>query len=566
MSNIFNIKKELDTLISIIPGGVAKIVLNEYFEILLASDGFYHMVGYSKEECHSAPINGHAVNFILEEDIESVRNVISDALIHNTSIRAEYRIRKKDGTIAWNTAYTSNIVKVNGVYIIEGVFIDTTDTKNMENRLVSLTNNISGGLIHITITDDAYVRYANDGFYQLIGYSKEEFMSDPINGRASILIHPDDQTKVFKAITEFIASTNHELTLEYRIIRKDKSVSWHRSTGVKLLSDVTDSNIECMIMDITDSVQTQKKLALAEERYRIITNHTQDIIFDWDMTNASIFHSPVFEQKFGYMIPEDNSFDYLYSHHLIHEDDVDNFHKMVSTLSEGAPFIETQYRIKKADGKFLWCRIRATTINDSDGQPYRAIGVITDIENYMKETAYLKEQAQTDLLTGLLNKVTTQELIEDRIKHTTAKKYHAIYLIDIDNFKGINDNLGHLLGDAILKEISSRIKKQFRENDIIGRVGGDEFLVLMDNVPSIDIMKQKAEILSNIFRHSFHGRNTGYKISGSIGIAIFPNDGLTFHELFNKADLALYHSKGKGKDCYSFYSSTKTPQMNNHTI
>lgn len=170
----------------------------------------------------------------------------------------------------------------------------------------------------------------------------------------------------------------------------------------------------------------------------------------------------------------------------------------------------------------------------------------------------LATQAQRDLLTNLYNKITTQNLIEQYLEGSGKGLRHALFVVDVDDFKGINDSQGHLFGDAVLTDIAARMGEQFRDEDIVGRIGGDEFIIFIKNVPSASIVLKKAEILVKLLRQSHPGNGENCKISGSIGIAMCPENGEDFQNLYKKADIALYQAKEKGKDCYEVYSE-QTP-------
>ncbi|WP_317911405.1 GGDEF domain-containing protein, partial [Clostridioides difficile] len=124
----------------------------------------------------------------------------------------------------------------------------------------------------------------------------------------------------------------------------------------------------------------------------------------------------------------------------------------------------------------------------------------------------------------------------------------------IDNFKSVNDNLGHVFGDKVLFEVSKHLKPIFRKDDIVGRIGGDEFIVFLKNIQSFENAKKKAEKICDIFRNSYTKNKKTYKISGTVGISFVPEHGTVFEELYKKADIALYYAKSKGKDKYALYN------------
>lgn len=168
----------------------------------------------------------------------------------------------------------------------------------------------------------------------------------------------------------------------------------------------------------------------------------------------------------------------------------------------------------------------------------------------------LKNEADTDLLTGLSNKIATERMIKEYMaeKH---KKQGVFLIIDVDNFKKINDTMGHAFGDEVLRELSMRLQSLFRVTDIIGRVGGDEFVVFLKDIKDMEAVEREGRKLE-VFFHQFEvGKYVKYSITASIGGAVFPSEGATFEDLYKAADKALYVSKRQGKNRLTFYHQTK---------
>lgn len=181
---------------------------------------------------------------------------------------------------------------------------------------------------------------------------------------------------------------------------------------------------------------------------------------------------------------------------------------------------------------------------------------------YEEEREYnrkLKEAltlAQKDPLTGLYNKSATEQLIQNALS-AFPEQTHAFMMLDIDNFKTINDNLGHMFGDAVLSEVSLKLKRLFRNNDIVGRVGGDEFSVLMTDIDDSMVAISKATEIVRLFRHSYTENGRVWEISVSVGITLSHGDH-SFADLYQRADKALYTAKRKGKCAYHLYDETET--------
>lgn len=165
---------------------------------------------------------------------------------------------------------------------------------------------------------------------------------------------------------------------------------------------------------------------------------------------------------------------------------------------------------------------------------------------------YTHSETQLDSLTGLTNKMHTQQLISNYL-FDYPNSNCALFVIDIDNFKSVNDNNGHLFGDAVLTSIASAIKSTFRSSDIVGRIGGDEFMVLMKDYRQLSDVVDKANSLRHAIRNTYVGEGN-YMVSVSVGISLFNEHGSDFATLYEKADNAMYFNKNNGKDGYTIYS------------
>lgn len=178
----------------------------------------------------------------------------------------------------------------------------------------------------------------------------------------------------------------------------------------------------------------------------------------------------------------------------------------------------------------------------------------------------IMEQEKLDTLTGLYHKEYSKKVIEEFLKTSDTNHYHALMLVDIDNFDAVNENLGYLFGDTVLVNIAEALRKNFYDTDIAGRIGGDEFLIFIKNVSNIELLKEKARIIYSVFANTYTGENKNYKLSCSIGISTYPKDGMNFEELFLKADAALLYDRenktGNEKFDYGcFYHEIPNPGL-----
>ena len=164
-----------------------------------------------------------------------------------------------------------------------------------------------------------------------------------------------------------------------------------------------------------------------------------------------------------------------------------------------------------------------------------------NIDRQHREVERLKLLAQRDQMTGLYNHDTTLELIKTFLTGEGASQKHALFMIDVNKFKLINDNYGHMPGDQVLVEVAARIRSVFRSDDIVGRIGGDEFMALIKNISSCSLAEKKAHELAKATH--FECTDINIDISCSIGVALFNEYTADFEELYRKADAAMYRAK-----------------------
>lgn len=179
---------------------------------------------------------------------------------------------------------------------------------------------------------------------------------------------------------------------------------------------------------------------------------------------------------------------------------------------------------------------------------------------YNEHKKVLEEKASKDLLTDLSNKTATEYLIKDYIE-THPDSQGLLFVLDVDNFKKINDTQGHAFGDEVLRKLGTRLRGECRITDIVGRTGGDEFIIFMKDIKEESIFIKEAQRLHRFFGDFQVGEYVKYSPAASIGVAVYPRDGRTFEELYKAADSALYSVKRNGKNGVAFYETKMNVKM-----
>ncbi|MBE5940279.1 MAG: EAL domain-containing protein [Lachnospiraceae bacterium] len=237
---------------------------------------------------------------------------------------------------------------------------------------------------------------------------------------------------------------------------------------------------------------------------------------------------------------------------VVHEEDQAKFDDFVSQMRSGIPYVEGAFRMREQKVNWFYKELKGVRVA-LDGKEY-VIGSVKNNPLGGSDGEHMEERTgiEVDPLTKVLNKATATKKIEESIK---PDEPGALFILDVDNFKLVNDNLGHLFGDEVLANVAKAIKKLFRYDDIVGRIGGDEFIVYMRNINSLEEVEHKAQKVCEAIAKIYIGEKKNFNISTSVGIVLVPRDGVKYKEVFEKADNAMYYSKNNGKNRYTIYDS-----------
>ncbi|MFV0364769.1 MAG: diguanylate cyclase domain-containing protein [Suipraeoptans sp.] len=406
--------------------------------------------------------------------------------------------------------------------------------------------NIPGGVLRCENSVLGKVLEYNDGFFQMIGYSRTE-MKEKFDNCLLNILHPDDKENAFQTITQQLEEGDYT-RLEFRIIHKDGTIKHIYEEG-HLVKTNNEASRYLVLTDVTELRSVMRALDHSIQRHEIIMNISNDIIFEYDLDDNKIGFSNNWEKKFGYKPYSRNVVDTSIGPNRHLTGDIDRIMGIVKRMNrEKVAIVDEELQMMRSDGSYVWCKVKATLQYNKEGKTRKAIGVIIDIDEEKKRQEELSEKAKRDSLTGLLNKGATDELISEYISAMENKHKAALFVIDIDNFKSVNDNFGHARGDELLSSIAYGFRKIFRRDDVVGRIGGDEFTVLMKDIPSIETVISKAQDTLNLVYEISHSGDLD--ISCSIGIAIAPDHGTNYATLFEEADHAMYKVKKKAKNAY----------------
>lgn len=428
--------------------------------------------------------------------------------------------------------------------------------RSLEERsreLEDLMDHIPGGMHQCRADAGLTFLGISPSFLKLCGYSREELRTR-FRGQLMELISPQDRPHVLRQLAE--REKGADLELEYRIQRGDGRTVWLLSRGTVHPGADGQDTIYSVVLDVTRRKHMEEDLRLSLERHQIIMDQTSDVIFEWDIRSDRLHCSSNWEKKFGYVPLRGHLAQHIRSTGNIHPDDREAVLAAMSNLTAGTAYAELELRLRNKLGNYLWCRIRATVQTDAAGVPIKVVGVIADIDADKRHQQQLLDQASKDALTGLLNRSTLQSRVEAHLMDSIGP--HALMIMDLDGFKSINDCFGHMCGDAVLSDAAAALRRVFRRGDVLGRIGGDEFLIFLPDVGSRETAGRKAaELLSAIAGISV---GDAARLSCSVGVAMAPADATDYDQLYQLADQALYQVKKTGKGSYAFAQAGAVPQ------
>nr|ABB84845.1 Multidomain signal-transduction protein [uncultured delta proteobacterium DeepAnt-32C6] len=295
--------------------------------------------------------------------------------------------------------------------------------------------------------------------------------------------------------------------------------------------------------------QAEEALRQSKERYELAVRGSNDGIWDWSLDSGVVHYSTRWKQMLGCELTDVKEtipewFD------RIHPDDLVRVKRLLNKhLSGELPHFEAEHRMRHRDGKYSWMLTRGEAVRHPDGTPYRIAGSQSDITARKIAEDQLRHDAYHDVLCGLANRALFMERLERAIKRLNRRDdyLYAVLFVDLDRFKNINDGLGHLAGDSLLIELSTRLSGYVRETDTLARLGGDEFAVLLEDICSPLDAQRAAQRFQEALTTPFQLKGQEVFVTASIGIALGNRSYSGAEEVLRDADTALFYAKDGGR-------------------
>lgn len=447
-------------------------------------------------------------------------------------------------------------VATSTVYCYNVVMATNSDFQIENESLTSIVESIITGVCIFALTNDRKLIpvYLNEGLYRMLGYTHKELDRMLKDIRLSII--PDDLPAFEEGIDD-ILKDDGAADFEFRTVTGTGAIRWlhiranlyGKMEGYPLLAGV--------VLDCTERKSIEEELAMQEERLNILRETIKEHFVDYNSRTDVLtikIDNEIYKRKDTII----KDFMETYDFSIVHPEDVDMFREIITTARKSPMTDIVDFRANYLEGNntdYQWYRATLSSVRGADGYVSRIVGRIVNINLEKKKELELKLKADKDALTGLYNKGTAITLITNAIEECVANKQKAaMIMIDLDHFKSVNDTFGHAAGDMILEEAGKKLGESFKGRDIVGRMGGDEFLVFMTDIKGAEDAVGISAKLNNILTRPINNTQGSVTVTASIGIAVLDDEPYDYDTLFGMADRALYITKENGRDGRTLYT------------
>src|ERR671921_43624 len=532
---------------------------------LLESDGTIRYIspavervtGYSPEE----QIGISAFGSVHPDDREQALNTFAEVLkepgLHPP---LEFRVPHKDGTWCYLEHVVNNLLDdpaVSGVVVTSRDVTERIEAerklREAEQRYRTLIEQGPAVVYIQEIGSPDSAMYMSPQIEELTGYSSEECKDPALRWG---MVHPDDR-EWLQAEDDRTGEPGQVFTTEYRVVHRDGSTKWVRNEAVLTEDKMSGTRYwQGFMLDITERKRFEEALERLSRRHEMVLKSAGEGIFGLNLDGNATFVNPAAARMTGWEVEELVG---CPQHEVLHHTRPDGSPypreecPIHAALKDGTTHSRDDEVFWRKDGTSFPVEYMSSPIR-KDGEVVGAVVTFKDITERKALEQQLHQQAFHDLLTGLPNRALFMDRLERALTRANRRGNKvAVLFMDLDNFKVINDSLGHNAGDQLLIGVAERLKACLRPEDTAARLGGDEFTILVEDISSVDEVVQIAERIADILRPPFALEEHEVFVTASTGIALNSTAQEQAADLLRHADLAMYRAKHRGKARYEVF-------------
>jgi diguanylate cyclase (GGDEF)-like protein/PAS domain S-box-containing protein len=493
-----------------------------------------------------------------------VHDAVHAALRLRAPLDAGYRIVRPSGEERQVRVRAELLPAADGHARYVGTVQDTTAEHLARQQAARSAQQLSAALEAIT-----------DAFYTL----DHEWRFTFVNREAERLFKRPRAQLVGKVLWDEFSALRGQIGYHafHRAVREHRTVVFEEYYApYEALSEVraypSDAGLTVYFRDITATRKTEESLRLSEERFRVIARATTDVVWDWNLEDDSLWVSDSIEAVFGYAASEFSGPIRAWSNH-IHPDEKERVvsHIRSAIEGEGQEWID-EYHFLRKDGSVALVLDRGYILRDASGRATRMIGAMVDLTERRKAERRIEYLAYYDVLTALPNRQMLMERLQRALDNcATGRGTHAVLFVDLDDFKSLNDTLGHAVGDQLLKQVAERLDACVKRHDTVARFGGDEYVVLLEGLSAN--MEQASAQARRVGERMLLALGQPYRLgqychhcTASIGIVLFDDAGDDIGELLKRSDMAMYAAKAAGRNTLRLFNPGMQSALSTRTL
>lgn len=436
---------------------------------------------------------------------------------------------------------------------------------NVEN-FGSMINNIIAGICFFEYENRELTPiFVNDGFFRMLGYSRTRGMQYLKNVRMSII--PED-LPVFEQGIADVLKDDGSIEIEFRTVTADGGLRWLQVRGNLYAREGAKYIIVCIIQDITEKKSVEEELHQQAERLHILLESAGEKIIDYNaktdvlvIKNSGEYASTgdIIVNRYTQMFDELNFFGKDVDDNTIFGEDMESYRAIWNGLLRSPKHDSIEVRTKKFDGEYTWYLMNLTSLLGAEGYVTRIVGRLINIHDKKLQELDLKLRAQRDAQTNLNEKDAAIRLIGNALREENTSSFlSALIVVELDNIREVKELLGQAQCGKILMETGIQLNGIAKGNDVVGRIEEDRFILYLRILDVLsDVDKIAADLVDNLhFRLPYQGKEI--QVSSRVGIAIFPYHGITYEELYDKANRAIIRVKTRGRSGYRVYDAAVT--------
>lgn len=541
-------------LVEKLPAMVYVASPNDQAELIYQSPQIAEMIGFPREEWLADP--RFWTTRIHPADLSRVLATVESSTASGESLTLEYRFIGRDGDLIWVRDEATLVRNDEGEKLFWlGVTYDITRIKQIESRLRSSERRFRSLIQNAAdvtgiLNAAGVIQFQSPAVERALGYRPDEMFGTHFND----YIHTDEKESIECFMAQVIASPGQHLPLTYRCRHKDGSWRWLEATVTNFLDDLAIRGVLINARDITERVLAEQQTRESQARFRSAFDDAAVGMAIIGLDGRLLQVNPALSAMTTYSEAELLA---MTDADVSHPDDAEIGAELTEQLRQGSidTFrIEKRYRNK--DGSTVWCLVNVAAVRDDEGTALYLLAQVQDISERKELEAQLSHQALHDSLTGLPNRTLMLDRLDREVSHSRRHGgWVAVLFLDLDNFKVINDSLGHAAGDMLLVMVAQRLQACVREEDTISRFGGDEFIIIIGQIGGADEAIDVTTRLLAAMEEPFTISGREMVISPSIGIALGEAGQHHRSDLLRHADIAMYRAKAQGRAGYNLFNA-----------